>query len=759
MDIKTKLILNTINKFSSDENDGRRRFENFMAFLGIEDGDKESNQPIKKEAAGRERNKVKGLLRDWFFEIIEKYVPAGYFSRKNQFQHKWRGEAWDYAGKMLYDKLRYAILQAVAYQSQRTLGAPMAIDEFDLPEDAIDNKIYELLVEMQSDPSFIRDSVNIWLKQSGGKEDPSIEPEVEEAKKSKREEYQQGLAEVWFRPIVTNDVYDSYKKFINERKDTEYKQTAERVKRETGRTELKPEDIGVKRGKPDPTAFKILNDIKNFNLEIHDAEPAYDTREKRDTWKITFSIPELAKKIPSLYGQALYTLKIPPSVRSLNPTDEIPVSVQHSYETKAGKKGMSIRLDDVYEDWTEDTMDTLDNVGFTSKIKFNKFIDAISSNFKDQWRTGKNLNEMLSDLGGGVRFHGKSFSSADDLGDIAAELSGHPSTQKELLDQQDLGKFEDRMKKVKDKIEEAIDVVGEKVNQYLGSIDKDQSETMRDAIVKQGNFPTLSDLAVRLRNGDNLKIGWNNILQTSEIVDKALEFIFHPQVDPGITAWKSILIKFLKDNGLKNRDLKRLVKWILFKNKLEKSGKPEAALKDILSKTDYTKLNSIISDQDALKEWHSALEKKYLKECLQLKNSIKDTVESKLKSHPAFRKFWERRHTWDASIKPYVEANIERIFMGDETVPKGVKIPINLEKQIVHTVELPPTQKDRKPVKKKKIDLSKIEDMESISKGLSNFIGDLADYYTTQRLQQAWTKDRESNNKIIKIALQRNLLN
>jgi hypothetical protein len=756
MSVPTKLLFAVINKFSADNDESQRRFQNFISFLGV--GGDQGDKSVSKEAAERARGDVRKMLRDWFFDIIGNYIRAGYFSKKNRAQHEWRDEVWQNTGKMLHDKLRYSLLQEMADYAKRALGQGVRIDELSLPEDVIDQKIFDLLSDMQGDREFIQKAVNVWLRQQGGFKEKNQSPEVEEAKSRKRKEYQQGLAEVWFRPIVTDDVYDEYKKFVKDHQDTTFKRTAERIKTETGRTQLVPEDIGVHKGRVDPTAFKILNEMGKFNLEIHDTEPAYDTREKKDTWQVTFSIPELAQKMPSLYDTALYTLKIPPSVRSLDPTDEIPVSVQHSYDTKTGKKGMSIRLDDVYQDWTEDTMDTFNDVGFLSKDRFEKFVDALATQFKRQWRRGKNLDEMVADLGGDVRFHGRSFATADDLADLADQLSGRPSTVEELRAQREIGDFEERMQEVRKMTDRAIDVAGEKVQGYFGGIDKPQGEAMREAIVKVGNYPSLSALTDLIRTGQNLRISWNNLFQTAEIVNKALEFIFHPQVSPGDLAWKTHLLNYLKEEAPRNPDFMAAIKWITYKDKLAKSGKKGAALKDALSKTTVAQLTSQVSDQEALEIFRSKLKEITGRgtELTLLQNSIKKTVESKLRTHPAFRKFWERQKTWDAAIKPDVETKVERVLMGDEDIPRGVKMAPELKAKVIETTETEKKTKAGKPIKEQRIDLSELESMEGATgQQVADFVGDLVDHYVNKKLQQMWRKERQANSMLVRFAFKK----
>lgn len=757
MAVPTKLLFSVINKFSADVDESQRRFQNFMSFLGI--NEKQDQDSRTKEAAERARGDVRKMLRDWFFDIIGNYVRAGYFSKKNRAQHEWRDEVWQNTGKMLYDKLRYSLLQEVADYAKKALGQSVRIDELSLPEDAIDQKIFDLLGEMQGDREFIQKAVNVWLRQQGGfKEEEDKEPEVEEAKGRDRKEYKQGLAEVWFRPVVTDDVYNEYKKFVKEHQDTTFKKTADRIKAETGRTELAPEDIGVHKGRVDPTAFKLLNEAGKFNLEIHDVEPAFDTREKKDTWQITFSVPELAKKMPSLYDTALYTLKIPPSVRSLDPTDEIPVSVRHSYETKAGKKGMSLRLDDVYQDWTEDTMDTFNNVGFVSKNRFDKFVDALATQFKRQWRKGKNLDEMVSDLGGDVRFHGRSFGTADDLADLAEQLSGRPSTLEELRDQRETGDFGKRMEEAKRMAEKAIDVAGERVQSYFGGIEKPQGQAMREAIIKAGNYPSFSALTDMVKTGQNLRISWNNLFHAAEVVNKALEFVFHPQVSPGELAWKTHLLNYLKEEALRSPEFISIIKWLTYKDKLEQSGKTGAALKQTLQNTTAAELDSAVSDQEAAETFTTKLaEIKQKGMALKLlRENIKEVVESKLRTHPAFRKFWERQRTWEAAIKPAIETDIERILMGDEKIPRGVKIAPELKAKAVETTETKEKKRDGKPIKEQRFDLSELESLEGApGEQLAGFVSDLVDHYVNQKLKQMWRKEKQANSIFIQIALEK----
>lgn len=756
MSVPTKLLFAVINKFSADNDESQRRFQNFISFLGI--GGDQGEKAISKEAAKRARGDVRKMFREWFLEIIGSYIPAGYFSDKERAQYKWRDEVWQNIGKMLHDKLRYALLQTVGKYASKTLGRDVRIDDLNLPDDVVDQKVYDMLIKMHTDRTFIQRIVNRWLRRKGGLKKEDKQPEVAEAKGRQRKEYQQGLAEVWFRPIVTDDVYNEYKKFVRDHQDTTFKKTAERVKAETGREKLVPEDIGVHKGRVDPTAFKILNEAGKFNLEIHDVEPGYDTREKKDTWQVTFSIPELAQKMPSLYDTALYTLKIPPSVRSLDPTDEIPVSVQHSYDTKSGKKGMSIRLDDVYQDWTEDTMDSFNDIGFLSKTRFEGFIDSAASLFKDEWVVEKNLDEIISDLGGDLRFHGVSFGTADHLADVIDQLSGEIPTLKELRTKRETGDFEERVQEVRKITDRAIDVAGEKVHRYFGGIDKLQGEAMREAIVKAGNYPSLSALTDLLRTGQNLRIGWNNIFQTAEIVNKALEFIFHPQVSPGELAWKTHLLNYLKEEAPRNPDFMAAIKWVTYKNKLDQAGKKGAALKQALESTTAAQIDSQVNDQEAVQEWTEALANQTItKKATQLlRESIKETTESKLRTHPAFRKFWERQKTWDASIKPDVETSVERVLMGDEKVPLGVKIAPELKSKVVETTEVKEKKRDGKPVKEQRIDLSEIESMEGApGEQLADFVGGLVDHYVNKKLQQMWRKEKQANNMIVQLALEK----
>lgn len=739
MDISKNVLYGVISKYAAEVNENYRRFENLESFLGLNSAKEETSQ--EKEAASRSKRDVQKLLREWFFDIVSKFVRAGYFSQKNRAQHEWRDEVFQNAGKTLYDKLRYALMGRLGQKIKSTLGTNVNIDELSLPEDIVYEKLYDLLSDLQSNPSFLNKIVNRWVGQEGGFKEVLPEATVEEAGKAIRKEYKPGMAEFWFRPLVTDDVYDNYSKYLEKNTDDKFKDLLDKVRKDTGRDKLIPEDVGIFKGKPDPKAFDILNQTKNFNLDIHDASSSYNPKEKADTWEITFSIPELSNKIPSIYGDILYRSKIPASVRYLDPTDKIPVSVQHSYETKSGKRGMSLRLDDVFKNWTEDTMDTLNNVGFVSKDRFDKFIDAMSSVFAQQWITGKNLDEMVSDLGGDVRFHGKSFASADDLTDLVDQISGRPSTKEEMRAVREKGEFEKRDQLIKNLLSSAVDVAGEKVQKYFSSIDKDESENMRQAVIKAGDFPSIKELTSALMSGST-KIGFANLFNSREFVELALRLIFDPRVSPGESAWGMNLVNYLKSKAFESDTLKDFVKVVAYKNALVEDGKSGAALKDALSKVTLLDISKKISDSDAYSVWSDFMNVGSTTRKLvgSLRASIKNVIESDLRSNPSFKKFWERRRVWDSAIKPDVETKVERILMGDDTIPRSVEIPTELKSKILKSVEVPGKPKGQATTTK--VDLSELGELgKDTVEDLNGFVGNLVDHFSNQRLRQMWRKE------------------
>ncbi len=132
--------------------------------------------------------------------------------------------------------------------------------------------------------------------------------------------------------------------------------------------------------------------------------------------------------------------------------------------------------------------------------------------------------------------------------------------------------------------------------------------------------------------------------------------------------------------------------------------------------------------------------------------------------------------------------------MGDEPIPRGVKMPAKLKKQVVETTEVP--GRGGKMKKEQRIDMSGLQmadptahtDLEKakenleadpddaeaktdyqkakaryeesqaavgVTEELTTFVDDLVEELVTRRLQQAWRKDKEADASFVKLAFEK----
>lgn len=774
MGIPSRLIVAVISQFKEAIDKDIRRFQNLSSFLGIDINPKKkpAQEPVVKEASieveARAKGKIKEEIRNWFLQVMGDYLPIGYFDKAKRDSFEDRERMFQYLPDDLFDRMEKKIRQIIGEKAGLQGYKNLNTDDLILDDEIIDSKIVDLLGYYESNRPSLESVIS-----------KSLSPAKKETTEKR---FEPGPGETWFTPTVSEALYNNYQKYINDHKE-KFSQRADKENKEVKR----PEDLGIFKNKADPQIIKILNEIKKFKVNIEDVDLSTDPKEKLPTVAITFSIPELAKKNAGIYGDILFTKKLPAKMRYLRPYKEYPVSVQYS-----GDRGLGIRFDDIYKEWEDNTSEAFKKFGFVDHESYRKFLSYLIDVFsQENIRKNKNLDEIIADLGGSIAIRDKSdesgkvitISSAKDLDDVMG-FGGKEFTKEELRSKRKTEQVKKRYKWqeniVKDKLNKVVDAWNPKIQEYLFKLTPEEGKTMRSAVVKSGSLMSMRDFINKIKSGSDTKAGFRGLINTKEIADKALQFIFDEKTDPGVYAWKILLTDYIVNKGLEYELFKDAVKIILYKNFIESRGKKGEALKNELSSVGWDVIKSKYSDMDV---------KGFLNEQGKpgqgIDNGIKDlnkNIQAIIKSsenQPAFNNFFDRLRSWNAIVGKDLERKVERIIEGDDPSPIKVKEDLKA-KMISEYEEQDPRVVDElkklenkkndleKELKADKYDLESDEELNKLDKAIvalkdktvkkervdvttpegSKYLDQLVEYLIEERLQKAYIKQASYLNII-----------
>jgi hypothetical protein len=407
-----------------------------------------------------------------------------------------------------------------------------------------------------------------------------------------------------------------------------------------------------------------------------------------------------------------------------------------------GDKGLGIRFDEKQKMWEDNTAEAFKRVGFVDREMYTNFINGAVSNFMDKVFTkGKNLDEMISDLGGSIALRGMkdsdgrpvSISSAQDLEDVMG-FGGMDLTKQELKSKRKTEQVKKRYKwqesMVKDKLEKVLEVWGPRIQEYLFKLTPEDGKAMREAIVRSDKFPSMEDFINKIKTGQDTKASFRSLFQTKEIADKALQLIFDEKTDPGEYAWKVLLTDYIKNKGLESELFSSAIRIMLYKDLLDSEGKTGEALRKGLQDSSWSTINKQYSGSD-LKDFLNKQSNNISKGLVDLKGTIQEIIKGS-KGQSAFKQFFDRLRSWDSVVGKDMERKIERILDGDD--PSPIKIGEGLKAKMVSVREMDPrveadvkkleSKKDtlEKSLKDKGEDPSKSEELKDLDLTINNLV-------------------------------------
>jgi hypothetical protein len=781
MSIFGRLKLAVISLYKTSVDKDTKRFYNLASFLNINLGKTKkqegTTEPLSVDAALS--GKVKNDMRDWFMEILEDYLPVGYFDEENRKEHPDRERMFDELILRIYSGLGMTIRQGIG-RKLNSLGYRKDMFDWEnlgLTDEVIEDQILKMIMYYKENPLQIKNAI-IKLKGFGGKNksDPDTFKELKELEdnKKKQEEYKPGPAELEFVPIVSEQLYNKYKKYFEEH-STDFPKTLAYVKEKKNRSYLVPEDFGITLGKSDPNITKILGDLKTFHVDIKNYGETYDPRQKNSVEEISFTIPELEKENKEFYGDTPFTIKLPVDFPHMRPIEPIEVSVTHERKLKADKAfSLFLRFEDQYKTLTGHLVDEFKETGFVDNSDFKSFMMRLINTYvSNEIIKQRSLDEMISDLGGKVQVRGvvnpetgepASFGSVMDVKDIL-EAGGEPLTREQLRktkEETTVKKYHEKaMQLFKEKVDAAVDAGGEKLRGFLFRITPEEGGAMKKTIINSRLFPKLQDLVDRIKSGEDKKTGLEGILKTKEVVSFMADVLFDSEKflsDPQalITHTRDFI---RSDEILKEPVFTDAIRLLLFRQDLQDKGLKGEALATSLQAADWTTLRSQY-DVQKIKSFLNDPKKSAMSGTISYAISgIVSKIAEVIKESPIFERFHDRIRVWKAYENKVVQREVDDILSGDKPLPKGIDVEDDLKAKFVTEkeekdprTEEPIKTRSGKPVVRGYVDPEKMKssgvtqgDIDTLAKATYN-------YFATQLLQKAYSPEEVSYLNLVKCA-------
>ncbi len=777
MDILGKLKLAVISLYSAEETKDSKRFYNLAAFLGI---DFNKTQPTEtKEASSVEAalsSKLQKDFREWFLEILEDYLPVGYFDEDNRKSNPDREKMFNEIIFRLYTGLGTTLRQRIG-RKITSLGYRKDIFDWEnlgIPEDSQEDLLLKMMMYYKENPDQIKNAI-VKQRNISNKETPETDTaqELKELNdpKKKPKEYKPGPAELEFVPTVNDQLYAKYKKYLEEHSD-EYPKTLASVKEKKNRSYLIPKDLGIVAGKSDPNITKILGDLKEFHVDIQNYNEAYDPRQKKSVEEISFSIPELAKANKEFYGDALFSIKLPADFPHMRPIEPIAVKVVHERKFKADKIfSLYLRFEDQYETLTSHTLDLFKETGFIDQADFKSLMMKLVNNYIDNDVVKqKSLDELISELGGKVQVRGvinpetgepASFGSVADLKDIL-EAGGEKLTREELRGKKEestVKKYHEKaMELFREKVDKAVDTGGDKLRDFLFKITPEEGGAMKKAITNSSAFPSLATLMDSIKSGKDKLTGLDGVLQTKEIVSFITNVLFDSEkylADP--QAVFTHTRDFIKSNEILSLPgFADTIRLLLFRQDLQAKGIKGEALGTTMQAADWTTLRSQYDNQKVKNYLNDPKKNQSIVLAI---NKIISSIAQIVQDDPAFKRFHDRIKVWKSYEGKVVQREVDDILDGDKPLPKGVEVDDDLRAKFVSEIEEidprtkePLVSKGGKPIKKDYIDPEKMQASKVTQEEIDKMSKATYNYFSRQLLQKAYSPEEISYLDLVKCA-------
>jgi hypothetical protein len=417
-----------------------------------------------------------------------------------------------------------------------------------------------------------------------------------------------------------------------------------------------------KKDASEPTEIQDDSD-KSENRGFQDIDNnVIDNLEDRDfvkwTWKGLDENGTLSFTLPDLYGDRIFTVKLPADVKNIRPGT-------YTFKIKASKrKGVILDFVEQRNEMLDDTLESLDMAGFgVDQLK--KFINnGIISKYNTVLRA-KPIESLFEDLGGAVFISGHQIGSVNDLAELGDEdLRTQGARGKEKTEEARRKNLE----KEHDKIKAVVDRWGPVLGKHFLQVRQDEGSRMAQAI--SAHFPERSDKKIP---------SLQSIQETRPVVQMVLSTIMSPATplgsgnsDPWIYAVKNQFDRAAIENPI----LKEQIALLIHNQKAKQTKTPE----------NVTQTYEPVDDAEIRQYVKNIPTSTWRMNLLRLRDEIKDIMQTKMRSDPALKKFFERRRTFNEYISK------------------------DLEDQVVTIME------------EQKLDPTKAEDMKTLDKFMQEFI-------------------------------------
>lgn len=654
----SRMIEATISRYSAEgvEELSKKRARRFLDFLdispeeffGVGEGRQSREASVRMvEAVSKEYQR--GVV-DWFLKEIKDILPVGYFEKENLENQPWLKQFVDGLYLSLKDASKFSLRQAIkGLATEAGLKGIRSEDDVFISDDEAEEYLPILLEFIKQHKETIQESLGENIQRylrAGPKSDP-------ERRRPERQ-----FAEAFFQPRVDSKLYGRYKEYLVKNADR-YPELLSKAK-EKGRG-LMPEDIGIEEGKVDPYAVDILGKMKNFKVQIHDRRPVLDPREKTTTWQITFSIPALAKEQPSLYKDALFTMRLPPEVYARQFAEEREKADEDyvALETlgMSPKKGVTLRFTDTYDAYSRGSAAVVRRTGFGSpdiaKLFMHKVIGGSFVNYLKNRVFERDIDKAIEVMGGsiGIRGKGKLLPGGEfeTMGEYGGEEPGIREETRERSEEEAREEISQQRSETAQKVRDVVDVYGsETVQQYLMSMDPDEAEGMKKAIVNE--FSSMRDVVEKAKTGK--AISYKDLLETEEIISEIVNFIFDPALEDVESEWGTEIRGIMTGDAIRRiPGFRDAVALEIYRQRLLAELKNPARVTQKIVVTPLSEIRESVRDEDVVGYMRSIITPEQYTSDLRkkLQDIIKDLGS---RNHPAFRYFFQRRKAWHGYLKP-----------------------------------------------------------------------------------------------------------
>jgi len=412
----------------------------------------------------------------------------------------------------------------------------------------------------------------------------------------------------------------------------------------------------------DATYAEMLNDPENSEEgntpKPGDLDPAVLTNiQDRDTiawkWKSLDENGILHFTLPELYGKREFTIKLPPDTKNIRPGD-------YTFKVKEiGKRGAVVEFVEQRDTIHKDTLDSIESSGLGSD-QFKTFINNGIVNKYITVLRGKPVEALLEDFGGKVTIGDEQIGSVEDLGSLGEGALETPGARgKEKIEETRRKKLEEEH----DKIKSVIDRWGPVLGKHFLQVRQDEGSRMAQAI--SAHFPERSAKKVP---------SLQSVLETRPVVQMVLSTIMSPATPLGrggkSAPWMTVVKNQFDRAALEDPILKEQIALLIHNQKAKQTKTPENNAQ-VYTPVDDAEIRQYVKSIST-QAWSNSLQR--------LRDDIKDIMQTKMRSDPALKKFFDRRRTFNEYVSKDLEDQVMTIMEEQKLDPTKAEDMKTLDK-------------------------------------------------------------------------------